>query len=163
MNTSSIRMLGVALALIAGNSFAGIAGAQEPGALKITNAVFQEVEVKAPDGKVTKRLLPAAKVVPGAEVVYEIAYRNDGRQAATDVAINNPLPRELVFVAAERSPTSVSVDGGETFGQLSELTVTDAEGRTRAAQASDVTDLQWIVANLAPGASGKVVYRALVK
>jgi uncharacterized repeat protein (TIGR01451 family) len=164
MNNPGIGMLGLALALAIGQATASFAHAQEaPGTLQITNAVFQEVEAKAPDGKITRKVVPAGKVVPGGEVIYEIAYRNTGKQTATDINIDNPLPAEVVFVEAATAPTVVSVDGGKHYGKLSELTVPGAQGQVRAARNSDITDLRWIVPSLAPGASGKVTYRARVK
>ena len=164
MNTSGIRMLGLGLALLVGHSLAGVAHAQEAGALKITNAVFQEVEVKAADGKVTRKLVPATKVVPGGEVVYEINYDNTGKAPATDVAITNPVPPQLTFVDVEGTPvTSVSVDGGRTYGTLTALTVTGSDGQQRAAQPADVNHLRWVLAALQPGSKGKVSFRARVK
>ena len=141
----------------------GAAQSQSGGPLQISNAVYQEVEVQAADGTTSKKLVPAARVVPGGEVVYEISYANTGDQAASDIAINNPLPAEVAFVDAATEPSVVSVDGGATFGQLDQLTVADADGNVRAAQASDVTNLRWVIASLAPGASGKVTFRARVK
>jgi uncharacterized repeat protein (TIGR01451 family) len=158
-----IRLAGWAFVVLAGASACGTAFAQAAAPITVSNAVYQEVDVKAPDGKTTKKRVPAVKVVPGGEVVYQISYRNNGKQAATDVAINNPLPKELVFLGAEDDPSAVSVDGGQTYGKLAELTVIDDQGQVRAARPADVTNLRWVVASLAPGASGKVTYRARVK
>ena len=160
--TAHLRKLGSALCLIAGLAAFGSGFAQEAN-LEVTNAVFQEVEVAAPDGTVTRKLVPAVKVVPGQDVVYEISFRNTGGEEATDLAVDNPLPRALVFVEAATDPTAVSVDGGEHFGKLAELTVTGTDGEERAAQPSDITNLRWVVARLAPGATGKVTFRARVK
>jgi uncharacterized repeat protein (TIGR01451 family) len=160
---SKIRFAGWALCVLAGVFACGAAFAQAAAPITVSNAVYQEVDVKAPDGKVTKKRVPAVKVVPGGEVVYQISYRNNGNQPATDVAINNPLPKELVFLGAQDDPSAVSVDGGQTYGKLADLTVIDAQGQVRAAQPSDVTNLRWIVTSLAPGAGGTVTYRARVK
>jgi uncharacterized repeat protein (TIGR01451 family) len=159
----TIRKLGWALCVLAGLSAFGTSSAQASGALAIQNAVYQEIEVKAPDGKVTKKMVPAGKVVPGGEVVYEITYRNTGKDVATDIAINNPLAKEVTYVGASTAPTAVSVDGGAHFGALADLSVTGADGKPRKAQPADVTHLRWVVATLAPGASGKVEFRARVK
>lgn len=160
MHTSRIRMLGLALAVFVCPL---AAHAQDQGALKITNAVFQEVQVKAPDGKVTTKLVPAAKVAPGDEVVYEIGYHNEGADTATDLAIDNPMPSEMTFVSASKEPTVVSVDGGKKFGELAQLTVAGPDGKTRQARPADITNLRWTVATLPGGASGKVTFRAKVK
>ena len=82
---------------------------------------------------------------------------------STDIAIDNPLPQALVFSGADVAPTVVSVDGGQTFGDLANLSVIDAEGNVREARQSDITNLRWIIATLAPKASGQVSFRARVK
>ena len=163
MGTNNSRILGWALCALSAVSAFG-ASAQAAGTLKLTNAVYQEVEVKAADGKLSKKLVPAATVVPGGEVVYEIEYDNTGKETANDVAITNPVPRELTFVDVVGTPaTSVSVDGGKQFGQLTELQVRNSDGTTRPAQPADVTTLRWVLPALAPGAKGKVSFRARVK
>lgn len=159
MTTSGIRMLGLALCV----AVCGVAFAQDASPIQITNAVFQEVEVKAADGTTSKKLVPAAKVIPGGEVVYEITYRNSGTEPATDLAIDNPLPKEVVYVGASVEPATVSVDGGENFGDLQELAVFGADGEPRPAQSTDITNLRWIIASLPPGGEGKVTFRARVK
>lgn len=161
--TNKSRILGWALGALSVVAASG-AAAQDGGPLKFTNAVYQEVEVKAPDGKVTKKLVPAAKVVPGNEVVYEIEYSNTGTETASDVAITNPVPPELAFVDIVGMPaTAFSVDGGQQFGQLAELEITNSDGTKRPAQASDVTTVRWVLPDLKPGAKGKVSFRARVK
>ena len=89
--------------------------------------------------------------------------RTQSAQPATDVVINNPLPAEVVYVGGEPAPVAVSVDGGKTFGKLEALTVAGKNNEKRAAEKADVTNVRWIVASLAPGATGKIVYRARVK
>lgn len=151
------------LGVLFGVSVAGHAFAQA-NPVQITNAVYQEVDVKAKDGKVTKKMVPAAKVVPGTEVVYEIGYSNSGTQSATGVTINNPVPKGLELVGEGDTPaTSVSVDGGVTYGKLADLFVLGKDGEPRPARTADVTNLRWDLAQLAPGAKGKVSFRAKVK
>lgn len=161
--TGQLRKLGAALCLIAGLTAFGSAFAQEK-SVNIDNAVYQEIEVVRPDGTVEIKRAPATKVVPGDTVIYEITYRNSGDQPATDVVVGIPVPAELVFIDDGETPVSaLSVDGGEHYGALAALTVLDAEGDERPAEASDVTDLRWTIGSLAPGASGKVSFRARVK
>ncbi len=161
---TKIHGFGWALGALVGVCVAGHAVAQAASPVTITNAVFQEVQVKAKDGKVSTKLVPAAKVVPGTEVVYEIGYSNNGTQSATGVTINNPVPTGLELVSEGDTPaTSVSVDGGVTYGKLAELFVLGKDGEPRPARMADVTNLRWVVAQLAPGAKGKVTFRARVK
>ena len=161
MNTTHpLRKLGFALCLIGGLAASGSGFAQ---GVEISNAVYREVEVKAPDGSVEKKLVELERAVPGEEVIYEIAYSNDGADTATEIVIDNPLPEEVVFVSASVDPTVVSVDGGKEFGALSDLTVTGPDGQVRKARAADITNLRWVVATLGGGASGKLTYRVQVK
>lgn len=141
----------------------GVLLAQDGNGVEITNAALREVEVKAPDGTVTRQLVKVERAVPGDEVVYEISYRNAGSATATDVAIANPLPPAVTFLSASVPPTEVSVDGGKVFGPLAQLKVKQADGQTRNARAADITNLRWIVPTLSAGAEGKFVYRVKVK
>ena len=124
----------------------GAAQSQSGGPLQISNAVFQNIEVKAPDGTVSTKRVPATTVVPGGVVVYEISVSNTGDQVATEIAIDNPLPAQVVFVDA-----------------ATETTVPGPDGRSRAAQPSDITNLRWIIDSLAPGATGTLTFQARVK
>ena len=123
-----------------------VGAAHAAGPLQITNAVYQEVEVRAPDGSVTHKRVVAERVVPGGEVIYEISYENTGTEPATEIAIDNPLPAEVAFVDAATEPTVVSVDGGQTFGELEALTVEGPDGEPRAAQPT-------VAASIAPVAA----------
>lgn len=162
-STSRLRKLAATLCLIGGLAAFGSGFAQGASPITVTNGFYQRVETTAADGTVTTTLVPAARTVPGGEVVYEVAYHNTGDQPATDVAIDAPVPDALVFIEPLTPATVFSVDGGEHFGPLTELTVTDAEGKPRTAQAADVTHVRWLVPSLAPGAGGKVSYLARVR
>lgn len=136
--------------------------------LELTAQVLQEVESRGKDGKVRKQRVPAAKVVPGTEVIYVITYRNKGAQPAEKVVINNPVPAELAYkgssASGQNAKFEVSVDGGASYGVLPSLRVTGADGKPRPAQPADVTHLRWTLARtVAPGAEGTVSYRAVLK
>ena len=135
--------------------------------LELSNAVFQDTEVKGADGTTHHERVPATKVVPGSEVVYVISYKNVGKQPAADVVITNPVPKELAY-QSELGPgpslaPEVSVDAGHTWGQLASLSVKGADGKPRPAQGKDVTHVRWkLPAPLKAGESGTVSYRALL-
>ena len=59
--------------------------------------MYQEVDVVNADGTTHTERVPAAKVVPGTEVIYVITYHNVGKQPATEVVITNPIPAELAY------------------------------------------------------------------
>ncbi len=136
--------------------------------LELRNAVFQEVDVKDADGTMRRERVPAAKVVPGTEVIYVITYRNVGKQPATEVVITNPIPAELAY-RPEQGPgpsaaPEVSVDAGKSWGALASLTVKGEDGKPRPAQGSDVTHVRWkLSAPVRAGQQGSVSYRAVLE
>lgn len=134
------------------------------GQLALDGAVYQEIEVRSPDGEVMVKRVAAAKVVPGGEVIYEISYANTGDEPVTDVTIDNPVPPELAFVEIDGPPpAAVSVDAGKSYGDLAGLTVVEADGRVRPARPADVTHLRWVLGDVPPASSGKVAFRARIK
>ncbi len=160
---AGIRNGAWALGMLTALALAGPSWAQAASGVEIKTSAYQEVEVKAEDGTVSKKLVPAARVVPGDEVVYEITYSNKGAEAATDLAINNPVPGAVVFLQSTNPPSAVSVDKGENYGNLGDLRVEGPEGQVRPAQPADITNLRWMIASLAPGAQGTIRYRVRVK
>jgi uncharacterized repeat protein (TIGR01451 family) len=160
MVTDSLRLALAASALL------WFGAAHAAGGLQLSNQVFQEIEVIGADGKPEHKTVPAVTVVPGTEVFYVITYMNTGDKPAENVAITNPVPTELEFVSVlGPAPANlVSVDGGKQYGALASLSVPDAEGKMRPAEAEDVTDVRWMLnATLPPGAGGKVSFKARLK
>jgi uncharacterized repeat protein (TIGR01451 family) len=157
-----------AVSLLAGIVLFWSGSLQAADSLQLTNEVFQEIEAKGADGKVEKKMVPAARVVPGTEVLYVITYKNVGDKPADQVAITNPVPKELEYINEPKGQTEtapeLSVDGGKNFGELSRLKVTGSDGKIRAAQASDVTHLRWRLGSaVKPGEKGTVSFHARLK
>jgi uncharacterized repeat protein (TIGR01451 family) len=163
--TTKIHGFGWTLGVLFGVCLAGNAFAQAaPGPIKLDTSVYQDVQVKGADGKVTTKRQSPKNVVPGDEVIYEMTYTSSAKSAANNVVIDNPIPAQLAFIKTEGTPvTAVSIDGGKTYGQLSTLKVALPDGTTRPAQPSDVTSLRWVIATIAPGGKGKIAYHARVK
>ena len=111
------------------------------------------------------------KVVPGDKLVFINSYRNSGATAVTGFVVNNPVHSAVSFTGVSENWAVVSVDGGKTFGKLTDLSVKDTvadgaavEGTTRPAQPADVTHIRWAFAKPIPGgASGKLRFRGTVK
>ena len=146
----------------------GTGSAQAENNLQLTNEVFQEVEIKGPDGKIERKRIPAETVIPGTVVYYVITYRNVGQEPAHDIVITNPIPKELeyisTFVLKSVADVRVSIDGGKAYDELIRLDVKDSNGKLRPARASDVTHVRWsIKSNIGPGEEGKVSYEARLK
>jgi uncharacterized repeat protein (TIGR01451 family) len=139
--------------------------AQAAGKLEISNSVFQEVAVQTEDGRTERRQAPVTRVIPGNEVIYVISYRNVGDGPVANVAITNPVPNELIYVASAGAiqVSEVSVDQGERYGDLSDLTVPGPDGAPRPAQPADVTHLRWNLPELPAGSDGAVSFTARVR
>ena len=108
-------------------------------------------------------LVPATKVVPGDMLVFTTLYHNNTDKPVVKFVVVNPIPGAVRLADDGFGTFDVSVDGGKSWGKLAALTVTDGKGGQRAAQASDVTHLRWIVATIAPGAGGSLEYHGVVR
>jgi uncharacterized repeat protein (TIGR01451 family) len=150
-----------AFALAAALSTSSIAAAQTAPVTLQSDIQIETTVVQNGVSKVV--LVPAKRATPGKRLVIGNTYRNNSAAAISNFAITNPLPNGVSYIADPADRGVVSVDGGRTWGQLAALTVPVAGGTRRAAQASDVTHIRWIVPVIAPGASGRVSYHAVVR
>jgi len=138
--------------------------AQDQGHLNVRTTV-QKVEVTVNDtGESEQRLVPIDTVLPGDDVVYTITFTNTSDETAENIVITNPISGELTYVegSAFGPGTSIefSVDGGQSFGAASELTVSE-DGEVRTARAEDFTHIRWVMQNeLQAGAQGLARFRA---
>jgi uncharacterized repeat protein (TIGR01451 family) len=152
-------LLGFAVAL------AGLpAMAQEQGHLNVQTVVQKEEIIVRPDGETERRLVPAATVVPGDDVIYTITFTNTSSETADNIVITNPLAGELTYVEGSAfgpgTTIEFSVDGGNTYAAASELTVTE-NGEVRPAEPKDFTHIRWVMQNeLQAGAQGLARFRA---
>jgi uncharacterized repeat protein (TIGR01451 family) len=149
------------IALMSAGAYAADKGCVE---LKTSAETEQEV---LEQGQKVKRLAPAGKVVPGNEVIWTITATNICKEPTANVAIANPVPEHMSYVASSAMGTGAdiaySLDGKE-FKSAAELQVRAADGSTRAARADDYHTIRWTYKNaFAPGATAFVRYRAVVK
>lgn len=153
----NLTKLGGAVAL------AAMAAPALAGTVELGTKVLVETRKAAPDGTTRIVLAPAARVTPGDRVVYQINYRNAGNQPARDVVIANPVPQGLVYagVAGNSPEPELSTDAVH-FGPLAQLSVS-AAGSARPATAADIRVVRWRLNPIAPGASGQVAFRAMLK
>lgn len=139
---------------------------QEQGYLNVSTVVQKEEAVVNAAGEAETRLVPADIVVPGDRVVYTITFRNIGDEPTGDVVVTNPIAENLTFAdgSAFGPGTAIqfSVDGGATFADRADLTVTQ-NGESRAATAEDLTHIRWTLqTELAVGAQGIARFAAVV-
>ena len=113
------------------------------------------------------RLVSADKINVGEEVFYTVSATNTCSRPVENVAIDNPVPEHMTYVANSALGTGTdiaySLDGKE-FKSAAELQLRAADGTTRAARPDEYRAIRWTYkATFAPGASAFVRYRAVVK
>lgn len=136
--------------------------------IKVVSKAFVEKTIVNKQGEKELVRVPATKVLPGKEVIFVDTYVNEGKKAADQVTLKNPVPAHMVYVdgsaTGEGTRVTYSVDGGKTFGPLAKLTVTGADGAKRPALVADVTTIRWQrTTPLAPGKKARVEFRARLK
>lgn len=137
-------------------------------ALTATQKVEKEITVQQPDGTNITRLVSAEEVTPGEKIVYTVAYTNNAAEAATDIVLAMPVPADVRFIegTAERDGAIVrySADGGASFVERDALVLPAVGGGTRAANADDITHIQWKIAGPVPvGTSDKILFKARLR
>lgn len=150
--------------------FAGSLALAAPpaGSVLVKTIAEQEQVVDGPNGAKSTELVPAAKVLPGHEVIYTVTFSNTGSQPAADVVVTNPVPAHTRYVPGSAfgpgTELRFSTDGGRSFAPADALTVATAEGTTRPATAADYTHIRFVLKNpLNPGAIAFARYRAQVE
>ncbi len=144
--------------------------AKPGGGIELISRAEVEVVQKNEKGEDALKRVNAdkANVVPGDTVIYTVSYVNNGDKPATNVAINNPVPENMLYVdkSAEGVGTRIefSIDNGKSYSPLASLKVTNKAGRERPARADDITTVKWTIEkSLEPGAKGSVSFKAKVK
>lgn len=155
-----------ALALAASVSSGAFAQNAERGCIELkTVAEVQESYVDE-RGNAATRLVPAAKVVPGDEIVWTIVANNVCTAPAGDVAITNPVPDHMRYVGSSAFGPGANIEfslDGSTFGAPETLVVAEADGSRRAARADEYSHIRWVLPRpIGPSESLIVRYRATV-
>jgi uncharacterized repeat protein (TIGR01451 family) len=129
-----------------------------------------EVEVQQVNAKGEKVLVrqPATLVQPGGIAIYTNSFTNVGKQPASGVVINNPVPANTEYLGGSATEAGYdlvfSVDQGKSFGKPAELTVPDGKGGKRPAEPKEYTNIRWTMQSpLQPGATGVVEFRVRVR
>lgn len=108
-------------------------------------------------------LVEPTKIIPGDRLIFGTDYANNGAETVKDFTVTNPL-HSAVRLAPDADPDLiVSVDAGQNWGKLAQLTVKGPDGTERAATAADVTHVRWTLAAIAPGESGRLEYPAIIR
>ena len=146
-------------------ALAGAAHAAPPITVTTTAEVLRHVTI---DGKPAVHLVPADRVVAGDPVVYTLAVRNIGADPAPTVVVTSPIPRGMRYVAGSAvgpaAELSFSVDGGRSYALPAQLTVLGPDGKSRAADPADYTNIRWVLADtLQAGSVAFVRFRAVLR
>jgi uncharacterized repeat protein (TIGR01451 family) len=168
-NDMSINKTRRALWLVLGAWLLGAAGsatAEDKGCIELQTSAETEERYVDEQGHEAQRLVPAAKIVPGDEVVWTIVAKNVCARAAENIVIANPVPQHMTYVANSAlgvgTQISYSIDG-EAFQPAEALQMTGADGSVRPARAEDYRAIRWAYAAAFPqGATAFVRYRAIV-
>lgn len=136
-------------------------------AVSATQRVEQEIVVKDETGKPTIKRVAADAVAPGEEVIYTLAFKNDGDEPADAMVLVMPVPAEISYVEGSvtgaGAKVAFSADGGQTYVGRGRLTVVE-NGVARPARGDEITHIKWTLgAPLNAGATGEVSYRGLLR
>lgn len=137
--------------------------AQAPSPVSLNGDVKAVKMVTAADGTERAELVVPSTIVPGDRLVFGTDYVNNGAEPVTNFIVTNPLPAAVRLAPDAEKALTVSVDDGETWGMLSALSITSPDGTNRAAVHADVTHVRWVLASIAPGASGRLTYPAIIR
>lgn len=140
-----------------------LAAQERPSPVVLAGDVKVVKTITEADGKQRIELVDPDTIVPGDRLVFGTDYANKGSEPVTGFTVTNPLP-DAVRLAPDADPAlDVSVDGGKTWGRLAALSVTSPDGTTRPATHADVTHVRWVLDSIAPGASGRLTYPAIIR
>lgn len=137
------------------------------GCISLKTVAETEQEVVNEKGERVRRLMPAARVTPGTEVVWTVTASNLCSQPVGNVLIDNPMPEHMRYVADSAlgagAEISYSLDG-RYYGSPDTLRVRDGDGRERLARADEYTHIRWSFRNaIAPGQLAIARFRAVLK
>jgi uncharacterized repeat protein (TIGR01451 family) len=108
------------------------------------------IAINSPYIVATKTVEPAGHIKPGDIATYTITYTNTGSGIATNVTITDQIPAGMEYIPNSASQAgSLSTTGGEPF------TVCETD--------TPITHIRWTITELAPNATGSVIFRIKVK
>lgn len=147
----------VAMAMLSGTAIA------QDKPISIEADLQLEKTVVDADGTSRVERTDADLIVPGDRLVFGRIYRNSGEAAIPNVVILSPVS-SAVRLAPDADPALiVSVDGGKSWGRLSDLEFTASDGGTRPAEHADVTHVRWTLESVAPRETGRLEFPAIIR
>ena len=160
VSPGAARILSASLAL-AGGLTASHASARAD--LRTQTQMFVERVHTDINGRPRRILASADRLASGDRLILVVNWRNEGVAPVRGVAVTRSIPRGARLIAPDRT-AELSVDGGQTWGRLEELWLPTPLGGVRRALPTDVTHIRWTIpAQISPGATGRLSYRATVR
>ena len=132
-------------------------------AISLSGSVMHETVSLDASGKEVTELVEPNTIVPGDRLIFGTDYNNGSDEAVDNFVVTNPLPPAVRLAPDADTTLIVSVDGGKSFGTLSQLSVIAEDGGSRPAIQADVTHLRWTLPSVAPGESGRLEYPAIIR
>lgn len=143
-----------------------LAHADDEKGIEVEMLVQEEIIVVNEEGEKETKLVKPSSVIPGDIVVYTTIVENKGGEAADNVAIQNPIPKEITYIEntaqGNNSTITFSVDGGKSFALPEELTVNE-NGKMRVATHKDYTHILWTLKKLNPEEKTQVSFHGRLK
>ena len=154
------------LALVASGAWAADGGPRK-GCIELKTVAETEVESVDAAGQRSTRLVPAATVVPGTQVIWTVTAVNVCDKPAEKVSIDNPIPEHMRYVADSAVGAGAEIlfsTDGRQFSDAASLMVRDEAGNPRPARNGDYTHIRWSLRNpIGPGQVAMARYRAELK
>jgi len=166
MSNRAIVLNAALLAAAVANGTAALAQTPQRGCIELKTVAEVEVPYVDERGNAATRLVPAAKVVPGDEVIWTIVASNVCATPAGDVAITNPVPQHMRYVGSSAFGPGANIVfslDGNTFATPEALVVAETDGSSRKARADEYSAIRWVLPRaMGPSESLIVRYRATV-
>lgn len=143
--------------------FAAPVAAQDAKAIT-TSGDVKVVKIVTEEGAEPKTVLVDPDIVtPGDQLRFRTEYTNVSDELVENFVMTRPLNSALRLVSGENGGAEVSVDDGQTFGNITDLSVTSEDGAVRPATESDVTHLRWTIPQIEAGETGEFIFHAIIR
>jgi len=165
INIKNILLIAVSvfgLLLIPAQTFAA------DGPVKFSNKVLKQVIKTKPGGGKEFSYVEPTIAIPGDVMLYTITFENIGKQAVSNIVVNDPVPNNSAYrinsAVGKNTTVTFSIDGGKEFGNPEDLVVKDKAGKSWVAKPEEYTHIRWVYGkSLAPGETGEVSFKTKIK
>src|SRR5258708_5963521 len=163
-----LRVLFRSLGLLAAVGAAAAAVAQPPSDPIVIKAIAEVEQSSQVDGRESRKLVAADRVVSGDAVMYTLEVRNTAATSLPRPTVTYPVPEHMPYTpdsaVGPGTEVSYSVDAVRSFDTPENLKIQEPGGQVRAATAVDYTHIRWQLKNDLKGNSVAFVrFRAQVK